>query len=143
MSICESWRTQLGEDLNILASEAHDGEFAAFISYALAFPRGFIALIDTYDVTRLERISNFELFASFFLVGKKKNDQIFCRSGILNFCAVAMSLHDMGYRPLVSDYLSKPLRLSGYLSFEIHALKLFLIREFGLTRVTWLTSPVL
>ena len=65
MSICESWRTQLGEDLNILASEAHDGEFAAFISYALAFPRGFIALIDTYDVTRLERISNFELFASF------------------------------------------------------------------------------
>ena len=51
--------------MNILASEAHDGEFAAFISYALAFPRGFIALIDTYDVTRLERISNFELFASF------------------------------------------------------------------------------
>merc|ERR1711936_112978 len=73
MSMCEAWRSQLGEDLNILASEAHDGEFAAFISYALAFPKGFIALIDTYDVTR---------------------------SGILNFCAVAMSLHDMGYRPL-------------------------------------------
>ena len=105
MSICESWRTQLGEDLNILASEAHDGEFAAFISYALAFPRGFIALIDTYDVTRLERISNFELFAS-FSSGRQQNDQIFCRSGILNFCAVAMSLHDMGYRPLVSDYLN-------------------------------------
>ena len=52
VSICETWRSQLGEDLNILASEAHDGEFAAFISYALAFPKGFIALIDTYDVTR-------------------------------------------------------------------------------------------
>lgn len=50
--MCEAWRSQLGEDLNILASEAHDGEFAAFISYALAFPKGFIALIDTYDVTR-------------------------------------------------------------------------------------------
>ena len=52
VSMCEAWRSQLGEDLNILASEAHDGEFAAFISYALAFPKGFIALIDTYDVTR-------------------------------------------------------------------------------------------
>ena len=52
VSMCEGWRSQLGEDLNILASEAHDGEFAAFISYALAFPKGFIALIDTYDVTR-------------------------------------------------------------------------------------------
>ena len=52
VAMCEAWRSQLGEDLNILASEAHDGEFAAFISYALAFPKGFIALIDTYDVTR-------------------------------------------------------------------------------------------
>ena len=34
-------------------------------------------------------------------------DQLFTRSGILNFCAVAMSLHDMGYRPLVSNCLSK------------------------------------
>ena len=53
VTMCEDWRNQLGEDLSILASEAHDGEFAAFISYALAFPKQFIALIDTYDVTRL------------------------------------------------------------------------------------------
>ena len=57
VSMCEAWRSQLGEDLNILASEAHDGEFAAFISYALAFPKGFIALIDTYDVTRWDILS--------------------------------------------------------------------------------------
>jgi len=70
---CEDWRKQLGEDLNILASEAHDGEFAAFISYAIAFPKSFMALIDTYDVSR---------------------------SGVLNFCAVALALHDLGYRAL-------------------------------------------
>merc|ERR1711892_960987 len=73
VSRCEDWRNQLGEDLNILASEAHDGEFAAFISYAIAFPKTFTALIDTYDVAR---------------------------SGVLNFCAVALSLHSLGYLPL-------------------------------------------
>jgi len=71
--MCSTWRSKLGEELNILASEAHDGELAAFISYALAFPEGFLALIDTYDVSR---------------------------SGILNFCAVALALDELGYRAL-------------------------------------------
>ncbi len=52
MALSQRWRLQLGEDLNILASEASDGELAAFVSYALAFPEGFLALIDTYDVAR-------------------------------------------------------------------------------------------
>jgi nicotinate phosphoribosyltransferase len=52
VALSQKWRLQLGEDLNILASEASDGELAAFISYALAFPQGFLALIDTYDVAR-------------------------------------------------------------------------------------------
>ena len=52
VDMCSTWRSKLGEELNILASEAHDGELAAFISYALAFPEGFLALIDTYDVSR-------------------------------------------------------------------------------------------
>ena len=35
-----------------LKDEAHEGELAAFASYAIAFPDGFLALIDTYDVSR-------------------------------------------------------------------------------------------
>ena len=34
------------------ASETSQGELAAFISYALAFPEGFLCLLDTYDVIR-------------------------------------------------------------------------------------------
>jgi len=73
VSRCEKWRQELGQTLNILVSESSDGELAAFISYAVAFPEGFLALIDTYDVIR---------------------------SGLLNFCAVALALHDLGYRAL-------------------------------------------
>jgi len=73
VTTCVNWRNQLGEFLSILASEAHDGELAAFISYALAFPKSFVALIDTYDVSK---------------------------SGMLNFCAVALTLNDFGYRAL-------------------------------------------
>lgn len=46
------WRSQLADTLQILQSEASDGELAAFISFAIAFPSGFIALVDTYDVLR-------------------------------------------------------------------------------------------
>jgi len=67
---CVEWRSKLGEHLKILRDEAHDGELAAFASYAVAFPDGFLALVDTYDVTK---------------------------SGLLNFAAVAMALHDLGY----------------------------------------------
>ena len=38
--------------LKIMQDEAHDGELAAFASYAIAFPDEFLALIDTYDVSR-------------------------------------------------------------------------------------------
>ena len=49
------------------------GELCAFISYAQAFPNGFLALIDTYDTL--------------------------C-SGVRNFLLVAYVLHQLGYAPI-------------------------------------------
>jgi len=70
---CVSRRMQLASILAILSEEANDGELAAFASYAMAFPDSFTALVDTYEVLR---------------------------SGLLNFCAVAVALSDFGYRPI-------------------------------------------
>jgi nicotinate phosphoribosyltransferase len=63
-------REDLASHLKLLSSEASDGELAAFASYAVAFPDGFLALVDTYDVIK---------------------------SGLLNFAAVALALWDVGY----------------------------------------------
>ena len=52
--------------------ETHDGELAAFVSYAHAFPDGFLALIDTYDSLS---------------------------SGCRNFILVALALDDLGFTP--------------------------------------------
>jgi len=45
-------REAIANDLRALASQASDGELAALISYAVAFPERFTALVDTYDVKR-------------------------------------------------------------------------------------------
>ncbi|XP_018354017.1 PREDICTED: nicotinate phosphoribosyltransferase-like isoform X2 [Trachymyrmex septentrionalis] len=66
-------REAIADDLGALASQASDGELAALISYAVAFPERFTALVDTYDVKR---------------------------SGLLNFCAVALALNDLGYKAI-------------------------------------------
>ncbi|XP_026476660.1 nicotinate phosphoribosyltransferase-like [Ctenocephalides felis] len=46
------WRQKLSTLLDIGPEEASDGELAALISFAIAFPDGFMALVDTYDVKR-------------------------------------------------------------------------------------------
>jgi nicotinate phosphoribosyltransferase len=54
-------------------SVTNDGELAAFVAYACAFPDKFLCLVDTYDTLH---------------------------SGLLNYTFVASVLIDMGYRPL-------------------------------------------
>ncbi|KAL0232529.1 hypothetical protein PCE1_002869 [Barthelona sp. PCE] len=54
-------------------THTNDGELAAFISYGITFPDGFLALVDTYDTIL---------------------------SGVPNFLCVACALHDLGYFPL-------------------------------------------
>ncbi len=54
-------------------NHTNEGELASFIAYAQAFPKGFLALVDTYDTLK---------------------------SGVPNFVSVALGLLKLGYRPL-------------------------------------------
>ncbi|CAG5133037.1 unnamed protein product [Candidula unifasciata] len=71
VSLCLKYQQQLPSVIDFLPDQVMEGELAAFISFALAFPDGFLALIDTYDVIR---------------------------SGLPNFCTVAMALNELGYQ---------------------------------------------
>jgi nicotinate phosphoribosyltransferase len=51
----------------------NEGELTSFVAYAQAFPRGFLALVDTYDTLK---------------------------SGVPNFVCVALGLLKIGYRPI-------------------------------------------
>ncbi|CAH1964450.1 unnamed protein product [Acanthoscelides obtectus] len=68
-----SWRNKILPLFNFTSIEASEGELAALVSFAIAFPDGFMALVDTYEVQR---------------------------SGLLNFCSVALALNDLGYRAI-------------------------------------------
>lgn len=52
LDLTSEWRKRVSAVIDISPEEASDGELAALISYALAFPTGFMALVDTYDVKR-------------------------------------------------------------------------------------------
>jgi nicotinate phosphoribosyltransferase len=67
------WRERLAADAVIPTRDTNEGELAAFVSYAQAFPQGFLALVDTYNTLQ---------------------------SGVPNFLVVASALHEIGYRPL-------------------------------------------
>lgn len=73
VSLVQEWlqKIQTANSLGGVFGDTNKSELAAFASYALAFPSNFLALVDTYDVMR---------------------------SGIPNFCAVALALHDLGYK---------------------------------------------
>jgi nicotinate phosphoribosyltransferase len=73
-------------------SGTNEGELAAFIAYAAAFPNGFLGLVDTYDTLK---------------------------SGVPNFLIVAAALAKIGYEPLGIRLDSGDL---SYLSRESRAL---------------------
>lgn len=52
LALSIEYRSQIAADMDALLSEASDGELTALVSYALAFPDGFMSLVDTYDVKR-------------------------------------------------------------------------------------------
>ncbi|EPS69664.1 hypothetical protein M569_05101, partial [Genlisea aurea] len=83
--------------------ETNQSELAAFTSYALAFPSNFLALVDTYDVIR---------------------------SGVPNFCAVAVALNDLGYKAVGIRLDSGDL---AYLSCESRKIFRVIEDEFGVS----------
>lgn len=48
----EAWLERVCAHLGLGVQEPHPGERAAFVAYALAFPRAFQGLLDTYSVRR-------------------------------------------------------------------------------------------
>ncbi|NWR95773.1 PNCB phosphoribosyltransferase, partial [Furnarius figulus] len=68
-----SWLERVCDLLQIPSGKTNQGELAAFVSYAITFPCDFQGLLDTYCVRR---------------------------SGLPNFCAVALALHQLGYRAI-------------------------------------------
>ncbi|WCJ31179.1 nicotinate phosphoribosyltransferase 2 [Euphorbia peplus] len=113
VSLVQTWLKKIkwSNSLQGTFGETNLSELAAFTSYALAFPSNFLALVDTYDVMR---------------------------SGIPNFCAVALALNDLGYRAVGIRLDSGDL---AYLSFETRKFfcaieKEFEVPGFGKTSIT-------
>lgn len=67
------WQTVLKYKQILKFQETNLGELIAFTAYAIAFPKGLLALVDTYDTLK---------------------------SGVPNFVIVACALHDFGYKAL-------------------------------------------
>ncbi|KAJ1381235.1 Nicotinate phosphoribosyltransferase pncB-type [Sesbania bispinosa] len=104
VSLVQRWlsKIQLSNSLCGSFAETNQSELAAFTSYALAFPDSFLALVDTYDVMR---------------------------SGIPNFCAVALALSDLGYKAIGIRLDSGDL---AYLSCEVRKFFCSIEKEFAL-----------
>lgn len=71
VDLCIKYRNDISADLGIIAKETNEGELAAFIAYAIAFPNLFLCLVDTYNVLW---------------------------SGLPNFIAVSLALNELGYK---------------------------------------------
>ncbi|KAB1214753.1 Nicotinate phosphoribosyltransferase [Morella rubra] len=103
VSRVQTWLSKIQWSISLrgVFGETNQSELAAFTSYALAFPANFLALVDTYDVIR---------------------------SGIPNFCAVALALSDLGYKAAGIRLDSGDL---AYLSCETRKFFVAIEKEFG------------
>ncbi|CAA0840972.1 Nicotinate phosphoribosyltransferase 1 [Striga hermonthica] len=102
VNLVQAWLSKLKRSqLGGIFGETNQSELAAFMSYALAFPKDFLALVDTYDVMR---------------------------SGVPNFCAVALALNDLGYKAIGIRLDSGDL---AYLSCESRKFFQTIEKEFG------------
>jgi nicotinate phosphoribosyltransferase len=88
--------------INFMQEECNKGELASFIAFAIAFPTQMLSLVDTYNVLK---------------------------SGIPNFCAVALALNDLGYR-------ARGIRLDSgdlaYQSLKVRAIFTAIAEDFNL-----------
>ncbi|XP_069477861.1 nicotinate phosphoribosyltransferase [Ambystoma mexicanum] len=73
LALTETYLARVCQILEVDPKLVNLGELAAFVSYAIAFPHNFLALVDSYSVMR---------------------------SGIPNFCAVTLALHQLGYQAI-------------------------------------------
>nr|XP_014353661.1 PREDICTED: nicotinate phosphoribosyltransferase [Latimeria chalumnae] len=71
VSLCLAWLSRVCRFLRTPEDQVNRSEFAAFIAYAISFPRNFLVLVDTYSVAR---------------------------SGVPNFCSVALALGELQYQ---------------------------------------------
>ncbi|XP_051731479.1 nicotinate phosphoribosyltransferase isoform X1 [Ctenopharyngodon idella] len=71
--LVKGWLGRVSQLLGSKTDLIREGELAAFLSYAIAYPQNFLPVIDSYSVS--------------------------C-SGLLCFCAVALALYELQYRPL-------------------------------------------
>ncbi|KAG9331554.1 hypothetical protein JZ751_018844 [Albula glossodonta] len=73
VTLSRGWLGRVCQLLGVEPGGVRVGELAAFLSYAIAYPRNFLPVIDSYSVAS---------------------------SGLVNFCAVALSLCELQYKPL-------------------------------------------
>ena len=71
--VCDFVKMALGIRAELGFNNTNEGELASFIAYAQAFPKVFLALVDTYDTLK---------------------------SGVPNFICVALGLLKLGYTPI-------------------------------------------
>lgn len=79
--------------------ETNQSELAAFTSYALAFPNSFLALIDTYDVSKLMLVifsiysDNLAIYLLVIVIGHMLYSQIISNCYLYVLWSALIKLH--------------------------------------------------